>query len=90
MKCVRGIESQMNENQQLLIRHHLPHSIILATDFAYMSPSIVIVKGIDPEGNVTQAFSHVNAMQLELKIVTPKQEDTKERRPIGFTVIPKK
>jgi len=55
---------------------------ITVTDLDYQNPHLIIVHGVDSDGNQCRALAHMASVQLVIKVI--KLKKTEERRPIGF------
>jgi hypothetical protein len=84
-EVIEGAEKKLQEGQELVAwffdRVGRP---IRMTDLGYYNPNMMIVWGVDPEGNDCSVLVHMSSFELVLQVVEVKPEQP--RRPVGFIV----
>lgn len=80
---IRKAEAELGAKQRLVVlffdRVGRP---IVVSDIGYHNPTMMIVWGMDPEGNDCSILVHMSSFELVLQVVEEQQETP--RRPIGF------
>lgn len=82
IKYVRRLEDGLADDQKLVLENHQGATPMRVDEVAFPSGRTLVLIGIDPDGNQRHFFSHVTAVQLDIKIVS--KEPKEERVKIGF------
>ncbi|MEZ5352171.1 MAG: hypothetical protein R2762_06000 [Bryobacteraceae bacterium] len=81
---IEALQSVLSQDEELRIYHFTPFESVRVLQIMLSAWNVVVLVGVDPEGNPTQVVSHIHAVNFVCKIVKIKPDQKPQR--IGFVM----
>lgn len=85
-QITRHIESQIKNNEIVLIQTLINNQIIYVNYFSYFSPNMIVIDGVDITGKQTIALISHNKIEISYKIIEPIENEDENKKFIGFMI----
>jgi hypothetical protein len=81
---IETLQSLLGPDEELRIYHFTPYESVRVLQIMLSAWNVVVLVGVDPEGNPTQIVSHIHAVNFVCKVIKIKPDQKPVR--IGFVM----